>query len=161
LPLTSPAALSDGKPALAINQIIIPSQAQANQLLLRCYFPTASPTSADLTLDGCVNLADSLPGGTAAPYNEGATATHEVGHWLGLYHVFQGGCTGAGDQVSDTPPQGTATSGCPVGKDTCSGGGVDSIHNWMDYSTDACMDRFTTGQNTRANALYSQLRSGR
>jgi hypothetical protein len=158
-PLTSPAALSDGKPVFAINQFI--SQAQANQTLRRCYFPTASPTSADLTLDGCVNLADSLPGGTAAPYNEGATATHEVGHWLGLYHVFQGGCTGAGDQVSDTPPQGTATSGCPVGKDTCSGGGVDSIHNWMDYSTDACMDRFTTGQNTRANALYSQLRSGR
>jgi hypothetical protein len=106
-------------------------------------------------------FASDIPGGSAAPYNEGATATHEVGHWLGLYHVFQGGCSGAGDQVSDTPPQGTATSGCPVGKDTCSGGGVDSIHNWMDYSTDACMDRFTTGQNTRANALFSQLRSGR
>ena len=166
--MTSPAALSDGKSSLpCINRYIsqISGNKEKSQLThpppRRCYFPTASPTSADRTLDGCVNLADSLPGGSAAPYNEGATATHEVGHWLGLYHVFQGGCTGAGDQVSDTPPQGTATSGCPVGKDTCSGGGVDSIHNWMDYSTDACMDRFTTGQNTRANALYSQLRSGR
>jgi hypothetical protein len=106
-------------------------------------------------------LADSLPGGAAAPFNEGATATHEVGHWLGLYHVFQGGCSGAGDEVSDTPPQKTISSGCPVGQDSCSGGGVDSIHNWMDYSDDACMDRFTAGQTTRATALFDQLRAGK
>ncbi|GIZ45319.1 hypothetical protein CKM354_000849200 [Cercospora kikuchii] len=127
-----------------------------------CYFPVSSPTASDRTLDGCVNLADSLPGGAAAPFNEGATATHEIGHWLGLFHVFQGqSCSGAGDSVNDTPPQRTATSGCPVGKDTCSGGGVDSIHNWMDYSDDACMDRFTAGQTQRATSLFNQLRSGR
>ncbi|KAI5362483.1 Putative peptidase M43, pregnancy-associated plasma-A [Septoria linicola] len=132
-----------------------------NQTLGWCYFPVANPSSSELILDGCVNLADSMPGGSAAPFNLGATATHEVGHWLGLFHVFQGGCSGAGDQVADTPPQRTFSSGCPVGADTCPGGGVDGIHNWMDYSDDSCLDRFTAGQTTRATALFDQLRAGR
>lgn len=127
----------------------------------RCYFPVSNPTSSDLLLDGCVNLADSLPGGSATRFNEGATAIHEIGHYLGLYHVFQGGCASPGDSVSDTPPQKTASSGCPVGQDSCSGGGVDSIHNWMDYSDDSCLDRFTAGQVTRATSLFDQLRAGK
>jgi len=113
--------------------------------------------------DGVVILFSSLPGGSTANFNEGKTLSHETGHWLGLYHVFQGGCSGSGDSVADTPPQVTATSGCPATQDSCPGGGVDSIHNYMDYSYDSCMNQFTPGQVTRAKQqvlTYRQIQTG-
>jgi len=143
------------------NTFLLQSKRTLSNKPHRCYFPVSNPSASDKLLDGCVNLADSLPGGAATRFNEGATAVHEIGHYLGLYHVFQGGCSGAGDSVSDTPPQSIASSGCPVGQDSCSGGGVDSIHNWMDYSDDSCLDRFTAGQVTRATSLFDQLRAGK
>jgi Pregnancy-associated plasma protein-A len=114
--------------------------------------------------DGIVCYYASLPGSNYVPYNEGDTGTHETGHWLGLYHTFQGGCTSSNDGVADTPSERGPTYGCPTKNlDTCKGPsnpGIDPYENFMDYTDDPCMYKFTTGQSDRVDSMWATYRNG-
>lgn len=95
-------------------------------------------------------------GSYLAPYDRGRTTTHEVGHWLGLRHIWgDGGCT-VDDFCADTPVAGAANFGCPTGTDSCpTSPGLDQIQNYMDYTDDTCMDRFTQNQKERILTVMS------
>lgn len=114
--------------------------------------------------DGCNIQANTMPKGTIEGYNQGMTAVHETGHWMGLLHTFEGySCDGDGDYIADTPQQSTSTDGCPVSppKDSCSQvAGLDPIHNYMDYSNDACYTSFTPLQQDRMQTMWNMFRAG-
>ena len=85
-----------------------------------------------------------------SPFNLGRTVTHELGHYFGLYHTFNGGCSNgytSGDRIADTNQESDPTFGCPGSRTTC---GVPApFDNYMDYSDDRCMNKFTDEQNNR------------
>lgn len=128
-------------------------------LLGYAQFPGGSAST-----DGVVVLYSSFPGPpSAAPYDLGRSATHEVGHWLNLRHI-NGDANCGNDFVADTPTQDALHFGCPTHPyhvNTCSGSSNGEMFmNYMDYVDDACMVMFSTGQGTRMQACLSTSRSG-
>ncbi len=121
------------------------------------YFPAPD---LELWRDGLVLLNESLPGGAAEGFNLGDTATHEIGHWLGLDHTFENGCVAPGDYVYDTPYQadGDNIFECIESLNTCRQFGRDPVHNFMNYGDDECMDRFTVGQSLRMRQHWAAFR---
>ena len=97
--------------------------------------------------------------GVSPPFNKGRTATHELGHWLNLLHIW-GDSNCGNDLVQDTPVQDTENYGCPSHPSpTCSNNG-DMFQNFMDYTNDACMNLFTEGQKDRMHATINSQRTG-
>ncbi len=116
-------------------------------------FPGGSSSTDGVVVD---DNAFGNTGTVTSPYHKGRTATHEVGHWLNLRHIW-GDATCGSDLVSDTPTHNTANYGCPgyPHYSTCSGSPVEMTMNYMDYTYDACMYMFSTGQKTRMKAVFA------
>ncbi|MEO0368255.1 MAG: zinc metalloprotease, partial [Pseudomonadota bacterium] len=124
------------------------------------------PGNAGTFYDGVVILDGSVGGRNNgfSVYDQGRTLTHEVGHYLGLLHTFQGGCSNSftsGDLVTDTnaeqEPYLNVSASCPS-RSTC--GNPDPVSNYMDYNRDSCMDRFTSQQSNRMVCSLLNYRPG-
>jgi hypothetical protein len=159
--LASPGTEKAAKKVLAIDpahRLNVYTCSPGHDLLGWAYYPNSFPE--DSYMHGVVIHYASVPGGALSDYNLGQTLTHEVGHYLGLYHTFQGGCTEPGDFIDDTPAEASPYFGadCGIARDTCPSPGLDPITNFMDYSVDACLTVFTGDQKARMQALTAQYR---
>ena len=115
-------------------------------------FPGGNPATDGVVI---LNTGFGRTGTAAAPYGLGRTATHEVGHWLNLRHIW-GDATCGNDFVGDTPVHNTSNGGCPPAghMSTCSNPQVEMTMNYMDYTYDACMYMFSVQQGGRMNATF-------
>ncbi len=123
-------------------------------------FPGEDPTTDGVVID---YRSFGLGGTTQSPTNRGRTATHEIGHWLGLYHIWGDGGCGVIDSIADTPDAAAANYGCDTTLNSCVDAGFDypdMIENYMDYSDDSCMNMFTNDQVLRAQSFLNTERSG-
>ena len=128
------------------------------------FLPSTAPGSVGSNADRVVVLYSSFGrNAPLTPFHLGRTATHEVGHYLGLFHTFDGGCgtvsncSGTGDLICDTNRESSPTYGCPSSRSTCSGTPAPK-ENYMDYSDDACMNRFTPDQANRMRCTLLNYR---
>lgn len=119
----------------------------------------ASVIGAPAVIDGVViNTSAFGTVGKSGAYDKGRTAVHEVGHWLGLKHIWGDSYCGD-DGVEDTPKQSGYTSGCPSGVITSSCNSSAPGHmymNYMDFTNDACLNLFTQGQKARMWSLFDE-----
>ncbi len=123
------------------------------------------PTSSKRKHDGVVINPAAVTGGDLPGYGRGATLIHEVGHWMGLLHTFQGSCESS-DGIDDTPMEYAPFRGCgelpgyPLDRDSCPDNpGTDPVHNFMDYSGDLCWYKFTAGQMAVMRASWFKYRA--
>lgn len=116
-------------------------------------FPGGSSATDGVVID---DNAFGTTGTATAPFNKGRTATHEVGHWLNLRHIW-GDATCGNDFVSDTPLHNGPNYGCPAAghRSTCTGTPLEMTMNYMDYTDDACMYMFSAGQKSRMLAVFA------
>jgi hypothetical protein len=110
------------------------------------YFPWNYPESS--YMHGIVLDYTLLPGGSVE--REGDAAVHEAGHYFGLYHTFQGGCSEPNDYCNDTPQEAYDITAACIEEDSCPDDpGMDPIHNYMNYGPDFCRYEFTLDQAAR------------
>jgi len=140
-----------------------------SKLLGYAQFPDASGLSGlsgngIANTDGVVGRYNAFGSGTTssfllnAPYNKGRTMTHEIGHWLGLIHIWGDGsnCATNNDYCADTPVAKDPNYGCPTGTNSCTAkSGIDMIENYMDYTDDSCMNIFTKNQKDRMDVIMN------
>ena len=140
-------------PANTLNVYVCGGQQYLSQASLPWDYPE------DSFQHGIIQFFATIPGGDVAEpgYSEGDVLVHAAGHYLGLYHTFQNGCSLPGDSVDDTPYEESAAFSC-VGnedRDSCPHPGLDPITNYMDFTPDDCMNHFTAGQAIRMQYMVT------
>jgi hypothetical protein len=151
---SSKGGIDPTSPATNLNMWVVNKMtSQGRTILGYAQFP-GGPSATDGVVMG-YNFFGRV-GVLSQPYHLGRTATHEVGHWLNLRHIW-GDATCGNDLVTDTPIHNTANYGCPAQPhaSTCSGNPREMTMNYMDYTNDACMYMFSPGQKSRSLAVFA------